>query len=133
MVTSVTLNERDIIDSVHAAHPHRENDDYSFTEQGRLYFQKGLGETGAKYPADTWVGSFRLLGWHLEKLGVSPNPEFDYPDDLDVGSLCLIKGVEHKIYAYADGMVLAAPTDRAKCYNYAPFTLSEIESIKPRN
>ena len=129
---TLTIEDRKLVDQANAKYPNKDDSDYGFTTQGREYFRLGLGKISAKYPNDTYVGSFRLLGWHLEKLEIEVMPEIPAPPNIEVGSRCLFDGTEHQIYAFGDGMVLLSPTDRRYEYHSVVASYEKLSSITPR-
>ncbi len=128
----LTLEARKLVDQANKKHPNRDDSDYGFIAQGREYFKLGINAYSAKYPDDTWVGSFRLLGWHLEKLGVPTKPHLPVPSPIEIGGRCLLHNVEHQIYAFGDGMLLLSPTDRNYVYHDTLATYEDVTDITPR-
>lgn len=124
---SLTLKDRDLVEQAHKLHPNHDNSPYGFIKQGRGYFKLGLDKLSAKYPNDTWVGSFRSLGWHLEKLQIEEAPELTVPQEIKVGNRCKFNGVEHQIYAFGDGYVLLSPARSNYVYHDTVAAFEELE------
>ncbi len=130
MVTSITLKDQERIGQVHENLPNPETSIQGYVQQGRAYYNNHVTEHAAKYPADTWIGSCRLLGWHLEKEQISPQPELDVPDQLCIGASCGYAGSLHKVYAFSDGMALIGNTGG---HTLTLVHLSELSDLKRPN
>ncbi|CAH6997008.1 hypothetical protein VCHA53O466_140195 [Vibrio chagasii] len=132
MVTSITMVEREIIERVNRENLRQDSDLYGFIIQGREYQKAGLDRRSAKYPEDTYVGSFRYLGWVLEAANFPKNREYEYPDGFDIGWTLYLKefGEQQMVLAYGDGFVLVAPLSNK--YKLSVVRFSGAESVEPR-
>ncbi len=125
--------ERKLIDTTNSKHPNKSDSELGYLLQGREYYKQGIqSKYSAKYPNDTWVGSFRLLGWHLEKENVKPDPTIQFPKNVEVGAQCLFDGVKHQIYAFGDGMLLLSPINEKHVYHDIVVPHEKVTEITPR-
>ncbi|WP_210498808.1 hypothetical protein [Vibrio crassostreae] len=121
MVTSITLADREKISEVHVEHPNCDNSNEGYLKQGREYYKNGVTKFAAKYPADTWVGNFRLLGWYLEWNGVEATGEVR--EGIDVGTECKYQDETYKVLAFGDGKVLLSNVNK---YDYVIVPASDV-------